>query len=931
MSWNVRSIANKFDDVKNVINNCTSDVVCLQEIWHVSDSVDLSIPGFHKPRIITRTKSRGGGLIMYAKSGLSLKEIKSPFLEKNLETQMFKITLAKDCIFVMNVYLGQLEKHANIKKLSDYINTFTSREKGKMFIMGDFNLDLLKLGECPDVDYAFDSFAEQGFVPNIKCPTRMLLVGKKMQISSIDNIYSYPNLTDRYFVINSNVSDHMPVILDTKRGHKNEKIEITISQTSQENLVALECALAAERWFPVFQATEVDEITKKFEEIKDDYIRRYVPTKKILVKPNRKQAWFTEGLQVSRKNLGKLKLKAKRSETDLSTYLRYKNLYSQITRSAKMQHSHDQLQACKKDIRQTWKTLDQILNRKKKGGTLSHIFNIDGKTTNNKLYIANAFNDHYTTIGSKLAKKFDPTSDYEKYLPENAAAFDLEPVRPEEVEKLIRTLKAKRSHGHDLLTNAILKKMSYVFLRPLTFVINESIRQNKFPTIWKTTRVIPLYKSGDQSEILNYRPISLSPVGSKILEKVVNAQVIGYLKERNLLPDTQYGFRKKSRTTHLVLKLIKIIEEALASGKKVLVTFLDFSKAFDTIPHDQFLRKLESLGFTFFARTWFESYLGGRNQYTEFHGVMSGYLPVTCGVPQGTVMGPLIFLLYTCDVNQVPEYSLIFSFADDTTLVTIGDDVASLQLKANRDYAKLSDWYAHSRLSLNVKKTKYILFGSGENMKLEIQNTIIDRVSHYKLVGITIDEKLNWEEHARLTLNRLKSTFVMLCKTKRQLDTKNLTLLYNSLFRSVMTYGLEFYGAATKTTLRPIQILQNKIIRMIGNYNKETSTADLYRALKILKLEDEIILSRLQLAKSCTDSEAPDHIKSILTIVNKSRMTRYAQEKIILTVPNPKSERGLRSVTYTLPSLWNNLDSTAHHVSPSCLSNFIKRQLLEIY
>ena len=569
--------------------------------------------------------------------------------------------------------------------------------------------------------------------------------------------------------------------------------------------------------------------------------------------------------------------------------------------------------------------------RKKKTGDISKLFEIDGRITTDPVIISNAFNEQYASTGSRLAKKFPDTGTYDKYCRTSNSYFSLRKVQPKNVRKIIESLEPKTSHGHDLLTNKILKKNAFSFVFPLTYLINTSIQHNYYPLCWKITRIFPIFKGGDSLNTLSYRPVSLSPVSSKILEKVINAQVTKYLEKENLLPTNQYGFRAKNRTSHLLFCFLKKVIEALESKKKVLCTFVDLSKAFDTLPHQAILDKIGHLGFSRDTIDWFRSYLKDRFQYCEFNGILSGYLAVEYGTPQGTCLGPTIFLMYTIDIQYATKHSYIFSFADDTSLITIGDSVEEVERKANEDYCSLTDYYKCSKLTLNLGKTKYMLFGATENLNLTIQGGNIQRTCEYKLVGLILDEKLSFQAHCQETARKTRLIYVMLSKAKYDLSEKAKNTVYNSLFRPYMHQLIEHFGAAAEKYLKPIKILQKKTLRIVYNLPYNASTMTICREKQILRLEDEIILSRIQLAKSIADVNAPQNIKELIPLKKEVTTITRSEGKTMFEIKTPKTNLGLKNSPFNVPYLWNNLHVTAQELNSKSLAKHVKRQLTSLY
>ena len=527
-----------------------------------------------------------------------------------------------------------------------------------------------------------------------------------------------------------------------------------------------------------------------------------------------------------------------------------------------------------------------------------------------------------------MAEKFTGEPLHEQYLKQEPTSFRFKHTTIHEIHSIIKNMHNKTSHGHDLLTNKILKTCSDTLSIPLHYIINLSKQQNTFPHAWKTSRVIPLYKKDDKLNITNYRPISLCPVGSKVLKKVINKQVLTYLTTNNILPHSQFGFRPKNRTSHLLLQFINTIEKAIAQKKKIIVSYLDFSKAFDSIPHSLFLSKLPYLGFLPSVCEWFDSYLKNRSQYTDFMGVFSSLEKVICGVPQGTCLGPLIFLMHTIDIKHHLRHSHMFSFADDTTILTIADTFDDAAQKAATDYAILTEWYYHSRLSLNIGKTKYMLFGAADNatINLKMQNTDLERVKEYKLVGLTIDENLKWKSQCQNTAQKLRLTYVMLARNKNILPEKTKILIYHSLFHSHLIYGSEFYGAATKSCLKQLKSLQEKTLKLIT----KTDIKAFCKKQKILTVEDTIIKQRIMLAHSILSIDSPTNIKLILQRSPTTMATR-SQNKKQIQICKPSTERQRRSAYYSIPLLWNNLHSSAQNATKRPLSTMVSNQLLQLY
>ncbi len=285
----------------------------------------------------------------------------------------------------------------------------------------------------------------------------------------------------------------------------------------------------------------------------------------------------------------------------------------------------------------------------------------------------------------------------------------LEPV-DQLILKIVNNLKAKTSFGYDEIPTKIIKKTIYNILHLLTYIINRSLDTGLFTDKLKIAKVIPIFKAQDSSLQKNYRPVSLLPTFSKVYEKVMFNKIMAYINGNNIFYKHQYGFRPKCSTIHPILHLLNKCASSNNSNPKeaVLSIFCDLSKAFDVINHKILIRKLEHYGVRGIAKNWIQSYLDNRFQFVEIYGIKSKLCQIECGVPQGSILGPLLYLIYVNNIGNCST-STILSFADDTTLFVSDSNPKNLCKKANDEIGNLFDWFCANKLALNSTKTKYIL------------------------------------------------------------------------------------------------------------------------------------------------------------------------------------------------------------------------------
>ena len=293
-------------------------------------------------------------------------------------------------------------------------------------------------------------------------------------------------------------------------------------------------------------------------------------------------------------------------------------------------------------------------------------------------------------------------------------SFGLVETDASEIVSVVKSLKTKTSAGHDNIPVDIMKLTINQTASVLAKIVNKSFTEGKVPNLLKIAKVSPVFKSGDKSIISNYRPISILPSFSKIFEKLVYNRLINYLNKYCVLSNNQYGFRSNYSTSLAILEMVDKISEAIDNKYYSLGIFIDLSKAFDTINHDIMLGKLEYYGIRGQALSWFKSYLQNRSQYVTYNGCESPHLPISCGVPQGSILGPILFLIYINDIINVSELLHSILFADDTNLFAFHRDLNSLVDLINKELKVLSLWFKVNKLSLNVDKTVFMVFTSNQ-------------------------------------------------------------------------------------------------------------------------------------------------------------------------------------------------------------------------
>ena len=482
-------------------------------------------------------------------------------------------------------------------------------------------------------------------------------------------------------------------------------------------------------------------------------------------------------------------------------------------------------------------------------------------------------------------------------------------VDENEILNIVKNLKSKKSTDNTDIDMILIKNIIHNIVEPFTHICNQSFLKGIFPNKMKTAKVIPIYKAGDRHQFTNYRPISLLSQFSKILEKLFVARLDNFIEKYQLLSEHQYGFRSNRSTLMAVTELVESISTGMNNREYTVGVFIDLKKAFDTIDHKILLKKMDRYGVRGVANMWLESYLQERNQYVQINNVDSDPLNITHGVPQGSVLGPKLFIMYINDIGQVLTELKYVLFADDTSLYKSGKDLEQLLHVVEKELLILKKWFDINKLSLNLSKTKYILFCNkkiDKPVKLKIQNVEIEQVNEHKFLGIIIDNKLCWKPHIVNIKSKLSKTVAILYKLKQIVNKNSLHLLYCSLMVPYLTYCVEVWGSTYKTIINPIYMLQKKAIRIISKSEYLAPTNTLFIKEQILKLEDLVNLNIAKIMFKAHHNNLPPCMQRLF----KARETQYQLRGThifegvtarINTKDRCLSVRGVR--------LWNSLDN----------------------
>ena len=455
------------------------------------------------------------------------------------------------------------------------------------------------------------------------------------------------------------------------------------------------------------------------------------------------------------------------------------------------------------------------------------IVNYNSESVTDKNKIPEVFNDHFVGVGEKLAKDIYPStcssSDYILKVNTNGSRFEFKLLKPVDVYKVFSKLKNGKATGMHLIPNRILKNVKDILTPSITDIFNASIKSKTFPDDFKIARLTPIFKGGDTESLGNYRPISILASIARIFERLLYKQLDDFLATNKILNDKQWGFRSLHSTALALIDCSTNWLLNIDKGVTNLTVFLNIKKAFDTIDHSILLEKLRYYGIMGGELDFFRSYLRNRKQCCNVNGQLSSVKNIKYGVPQGSILGPLLFILYMNDLPCYVENGYITMYSDDTSLSNSVKTCEDINEKVIPNTLQISDWLKANKLSLNVIKTEFMLLGSsqrilkfGSLIAIRVDNNLIRRTSFVKYLGVIIDETLSWDMQIDSISKKVRKNIGVIKHVRDSVPKESLTLLYKTLVELYFRYCSSTWGKCGTSLIDKLQTLQNRAARAVS-------------------------------------------------------------------------------------------------------------------
>ncbi|MCG8048030.1 MAG: reverse transcriptase domain-containing protein, partial [Candidatus Thiodiazotropha endolucinida] len=784
-----------------------------------------------KDRAVVQNKS-GGGVILYLKKSLRYK--RRPDLEvSNIETIWVEVELPNTKPFLLCTAYRPPSAHCDWIDLFEEELSIAQTSSLEYTLMGDFNIDFTACSNNKwlNMIQLFD------LTQLIIQPTRITQTTSTI----IDHVYtSHPENITESFVSNFSLSDHLPICFTRKVNSKPLKKEhTTISyrcfKEFNEGLFLNELTNDLNTFST--NLSNVDDDFSKWFSLVLKHLNILAPIKTKRVKSKRLPDWNTPEITLMQKQRD-ISKRLKQWED----YRKYRNKTRQLIRQAKRKYFSESI-ANTKDVKHIWKHLRSVNNK----STASPYNLPDELVINNERIttpdlISCELNKYFATIAEFLNKDNNNISpidahrikDYIDSKVPCDISFNIPFISTEQVSSFIGKLDTSKSTGLDCLGPRILKMAAHCVSPSIAMLINKSITTGQFPTHLKLAKVFPIFKGGTKTDPSNYRPISILPTVSKIFEKHVNQHLMGYLNKYNILHENQSGFRQKHSCQTALIKLIDNWMECIDNGDVVGTLFLDFRKAFDLVDHDILVNKLSLYKVSPLALDWFKSYLHCRMQAIESKDGVSDLSHVRSGVPQGSILGPTLFLVYINDLPLYLNYTSSDFFADDTTIHTNNKDVNTIELKLQRDLEGAKLWSDQNKMQINYSKTTCMTVGTRQKLNdsrplnLIVDTIHIENVSKQKLLGIFIDANLTWSAHIDYLCSTISSKISLLRQLAVYVPTEVLKLFYQGYIIPLLDYGCVTWGTTSATNIERLEKLQKRAARIILRAEFTTPSAEMF-------------------------------------------------------------------------------------------------------
>ena len=911
---NARSLPNSIDEIRYILFRTSFDIFGVSETW--------LIPGTPKDRVNIdgykvfrqdRTHKRGGGVALYVKNNYKTKILKTPMDIIVPENIWVEIEIGNKKLVV-----GVLYKAPNIPYtifshcIEAFIKIYSNYDN--VILLGDINIDMLDM-DCASTKFFMENFIEPLSLHQvITKPTRVTKTSRTLIDHAI--VTNTKNVLVAECIDAPGISDHHLIFLAySLKKPKFKPYTITTRNFKRINWDAFYQDLEELPWENSFNNSDVNSKVTIFETYTNELLDKHAPYKTFRVTKSDPTPWIDDDLKVlmSLRDEKKLSFNESGIEKLFDEYKEVRNKVTKLRRRAFAKHVHKNLNSKikqSKDFYKAARSLHIIPNKK-----LRNPINFSASKLNE------AFTKNNNSPADEIGIDAQIRSMYEKN-PPTIHKFNFTEVNECEVVKTVKSLKST-SFGVDKINSYILKLIINRVGAVVTDIVNTSFKTRIFPTRWKSAIITPIPKVDYPSKEKDFRPISLLCTISKVLEKIANKQILAYLIKHALLDTCQSAYKPHHGCITALIKVVDDILDGIDDSEATLLVLLDFSKAFDTVHHRLLLEKLSILGFQDDALEWVKSYLSDRKQQVKTENGVSDFINLNNGVPQGSILGPLLFTVMVLDVRQHINFASHHSYADDLQLYKSfqPENVNDAIISMNVDLKNISEYCHNSALKINEEKCFFTIIGSHKTLAkiphmphvdLTINKIPIERVFEVRNLGITFDEVLSWRRQVSRSIQKAMGNFITISRYKKFLTKESKIILVESVILSMFNFGNTLQLNIGHQLQTKIQRVQNLCLKFIFNVKKKSVVDydELRRNLNMLDMNQRRVLHSQCLLFKIINGSGPVYLRDLFTLHHEVSVRQTRTSDCNIYLPNtPISSIHNKSFRFYAARVWNELPS----------------------
>lgn len=810
-----------------LLNRGFADVICITEHWLTDQK--LRFCGFPNYRLLTaycREKHTGGGVMILGKQDIAAMEInlRKYAEEKNIEACGIEIKSLN--MVVVGVYRSPSGNEEvfiqNINRLIEKLQETFVRHK--FFIIGDFNINILTKSRLKET--FLEVMDENGLQPVFDEPSRET----ETTTSCIDNMFTnIPKTCYQKETINLHISDHLTQVLRLTKVSNTTKTKITYRNMNKHNIKNFQEMLRQQEWKSIYKQEKT--ANQSYEDFHANFQYNFnIAFPECTTFKTRKQ----NQKHPPNKYIQKLKntldaiytiIKVTNENSHWNMYRKLKEEFTKSANQAKLEINSMYILRSENKQKAAWNIVNEELGRKK-------------NTVPETSLKPDDFNKYFVEVACGQQQQLGLQGNHPHSLAlipkfNNSKSMFMSFTSPEEIISIIRNLKNKSTRDIYEISTKLLKGIAECISQPLSYTLNKCIEEGVFPESLKRGKVTPVFKKGEAEQASNYRPITILPTISKIFETVIKDRLLNFFGKHGYVSDAQHGYIKHKSTTTALIKMIDHITEAFDKKEYSQVTMLDLSKAFDMVDHRVLLGKLSRYGVRGNCYKILKEYLKNRWQIVDFNGQRSNWTKTGQGVPQGSILGPVLFVIYMNDLPLNLDAGIVNIFADDTSFVNTDPDLQNLQTKTLLSQKMAEEWFQANNLKMNKEKTDSIIIYTKKTDSIEKRNV--------KFLGVTISETLGWSAHIDELSKKLSNAIYCLKTLKKIVTSEVLRSTYFAMFHGTATYALAVWGASPE--IHRIFLKQKKAVRILHGVKQDTSCRELFRTSEILTIHSAYILA----------------------------------------------------------------------------------------